>query len=212
MATAKQIQANRRNAQNSTGPRSAASKEKVSQNRLSHGLCGPFRVLAYESQDQFENLIAQLTADQKPAGPLESELIRKMAEAMWTRNRAVQLQTSCFTSEHNLPHPGEDQVEVEVDINHDINLYMRYEAHHDRLFRRALADLLKLQKERRLREIGFERQQREKAAEARREKQEIRREKLDNIRFLDACLAYQTKKQKVEALQSSQGQPLNGNS
>jgi hypothetical protein len=38
MATERQIAANRRNAQNSTGPRSRAGKKRVSRNSYRHGL------------------------------------------------------------------------------------------------------------------------------------------------------------------------------
>ena|SRR5579863_3219675 len=81
--------------------------------------------------------------------------------------------------------------------------FRRYEAHQDRIFRRALADLLKLQKERRLREIGFERQQRAQPEETRPEKREERREKLDKVRFMTACVDMQTKKEKLIAYQAA---------
>ena len=41
MATQKQIEANRRNARNSTGPRSASGKKRASRNAFSHGLSRP---------------------------------------------------------------------------------------------------------------------------------------------------------------------------
>jgi len=41
MATERQIAANRRNAQNSTGPRSAGGKQRASRNALRHGLAAP---------------------------------------------------------------------------------------------------------------------------------------------------------------------------
>jgi hypothetical protein len=41
MATARQIAANRRNAQRSTGPRTAAGKSTSSRNALRHGLSRP---------------------------------------------------------------------------------------------------------------------------------------------------------------------------
>jgi hypothetical protein len=41
MASQQQIEANRRNARKSTGPRSAAGKKRASRNALSHGLSRP---------------------------------------------------------------------------------------------------------------------------------------------------------------------------
>jgi hypothetical protein len=210
MATAKQITANCKNSAKSTGPRSPEMKQKVSLNRLSHGLCGAFRVLAHEAQEDFEHLLARFTSDQKPVGDLETELVRKMAQAMWQRERAVKCQTACFSVERSPEQIRND--EVEVAVTEGLEVYLRYEAHHDRIFRRALADLLKLQKERRLREIGFERQQREKAEETRRENREERRKKLDNARFMTACVEMQTKKEKLTAYQAANGRCLNANS
>ena len=209
MATAKQVAANRLNAQKSTGAKSVEGKAKVSQNRLSHGLCSAFRVLSYESQEHFEHLISQLTSDQKPVGALETELIRKMAEAMWMRDRAVQLHNASFSVERTPEQIRNNQVEVEM--TESLDHFLRYEAHQDRIFRRALADLLKLQKQRGLREIGFERQQRAQAEEtrrAKREEREARREKLDKVRFMTACVDMQTKKEKLIAYQAANGSLL----
>jgi hypothetical protein len=58
--------------------------------------------------------------------------------------------------------------------------YLRYQTHHDRLFQRALHDLLKLRAERRKAEIGFESQKRREAQEARSQTAEIRRESDEN--------------------------------
>jgi hypothetical protein len=44
MATAKQIEANRRNAKRSTGPRTASGKSKSSRNALRHGLSLPLTI------------------------------------------------------------------------------------------------------------------------------------------------------------------------
>ena len=60
MATPKQIEANRLNSLKSCGPKSPGTKAKVSQNRRTHGLCGKFNVLACESQQQYDELVAAL--------------------------------------------------------------------------------------------------------------------------------------------------------
>ncbi|MBV8070519.1 MAG: hypothetical protein JO270_11475, partial [Acidobacteriaceae bacterium] len=80
MATAKQIAANRRNAQKSCGPKSPETKEIVSQNRTTHGLCGKFAVLACENQGNFDKLLAAMTEAEQPANASEVELVVKMAE------------------------------------------------------------------------------------------------------------------------------------
>jgi hypothetical protein len=61
------------------------------------------------------------------------------------------------------------------EVQKTIANYARYQAQHDRLFQRALHDLLKLRAERRKAEIGFESQKRAQAQETRREAAEIRK-------------------------------------
>jgi len=54
MATQAQIQANRLNAEKSTGPRTADGKRKASQNALKHGLLAQTMVIAGEDVGEFE--------------------------------------------------------------------------------------------------------------------------------------------------------------
>jgi cytosine/adenosine deaminase-related metal-dependent hydrolase len=89
MATAKQIAANRRNAQKSCGPKSAETKAKVSQNARKHGLCAHFHVLeGVERQEDFDAFLNQLIEDEQPVGQAEIELVVKMAEHTWLAKRA----------------------------------------------------------------------------------------------------------------------------
>ncbi|HZU23927.1 MAG TPA: hypothetical protein VFA04_00300 [Bryobacteraceae bacterium] len=50
MSSSAQILANQKNATSSTGPRTEAGKATSSQNAVSHGLTGGFRVLPHENQ------------------------------------------------------------------------------------------------------------------------------------------------------------------
>ena len=56
MSTDKQKNANRENAQHSTGPNTEEGKEISSFNRFKHGLCGRFVMIAGESQQDFNRL------------------------------------------------------------------------------------------------------------------------------------------------------------
>jgi hypothetical protein len=64
MATARQIEANRKNAKRSTGPRTAAGKSISSGNALRHGLSLPLAMNAKTTAD-IEQL-ARLLADEEP--------------------------------------------------------------------------------------------------------------------------------------------------
>src|SRR5579884_4084694 len=167
MATAKQIAANRRNAQKSTGPRTEEGKAKVSQNRTTHGLCGKFFVLAeVEKQENYETLLARFIEEEQPTTQRQHELVVKMARHTWLANRALQLQDNCFVLEPKTPEQVKSG-EIPVGVDYHLERYVRYHAAQDRAYQRAAAELDKLKKAERLAEIGFESQKRAQAEEIR---------------------------------------------
>src|SRR5579883_3213844 len=100
MATEAQIAANRANAQRSTGPRTEAGKQAVAQNRLEHGLSGgAFRLLPWESAEEFEALQAGLRAEHQPETVTEQLLVDRLAEHEWLRRRAGYLQSLCASAD-----------------------------------------------------------------------------------------------------------------
>ena len=169
-----QLKANRENAKKSTGPTTAAGKSKVSQNRVTHGLTGAFQVLPGENAENFDKLLNQLMTDEKPVGIAEIELVKKMAQHFWCSERASRFQEGCFLVIAQTPEQLENG-EAEIRVRPELERYTRYQAHHDRAYARASAELLKRRKERRQLENGFESQQRAEAQEKRREANENRK-------------------------------------
>lgn len=96
MSTSAQIDANRRNAIHSTGPRSEAGKSTVSRNAESHGLSSATPVLASEDQTAFNSLIENLLSEFQPHGEHESFLVQQMAEARWRLTRIRRIETAAF--------------------------------------------------------------------------------------------------------------------
>ncbi|MET4040273.1 hypothetical protein ABIC03_001958 [Bradyrhizobium sp. RT6a] len=74
MANQNQIEANRRNATKSTGPRSRGGKTRVSQNAWRHGLSTPFQANAAQTKI-IEKLAKQI------AGPLQGRIAFELARA-----------------------------------------------------------------------------------------------------------------------------------
>ena len=68
MASEKQIEANRRNAQLSTGPVTPEGKAAVSQNAVTHGLRSG-SVLYTQDEEILENIREGLAAEWEPQGP-----------------------------------------------------------------------------------------------------------------------------------------------
>lgn len=87
----KQLAANRRNAQLSTGPRTPAGKVISSRNALTTGLHTAGIVLTFgphaESEDDFAALLADLHRDLSPVGPVEEHLVARIASCSWRLRR-----------------------------------------------------------------------------------------------------------------------------
>ena len=97
MATQRQIEANRRNARSSTGPRTEAGKAASSANALSHGLTAAGAVvLPEEDPDAFERLRAGVIADLAPAGALQRALAQRVAVLLWRLDRVARLEAELF--------------------------------------------------------------------------------------------------------------------
>lgn len=88
-----QIEANRRNAQLSTGPTSPAGKRAVRLNALTHGLLARETVVTAgdhrESELDFETHLAGLHTDLDPQGALEDLLVQQIAVCYWRLRRAL---------------------------------------------------------------------------------------------------------------------------
>ena len=146
MATAKQIAANRRNAQKSTGPKTPEGKATVSKNRTVHGLCGRFHVIPeIESQEKFDTLLEHFLAENKPNGHTQREQVVKMAQATWLSHRAVRTQNQCFILEPKTPEQIKNG-HVPVGIDDQLERFTRYQAAQDRAYQRAAAELARLKK------------------------------------------------------------------
>jgi hypothetical protein len=89
MATQKQIDANRRNAARSTGPKSEEGKAVARYNAVTHG----FRAhgldrLPREDADAFQAKLDAFDADYSPANQTEARLVRQAAVLAWKLDRA----------------------------------------------------------------------------------------------------------------------------
>ena len=172
----RKLAANRANAQKSTGPTTAQGRATVASNRVQHGLCGRFRVLASESQDEYNDLVQRFLEAEQPADQVERELVAKMARHTWLSERAVRFQDACFLFQPQTPEQQTNEKQS-VGVMKDIHVYVRYQAAQDRAYQRAASELAKRRKDRLLAERGFESQKRARAEEKRRdERQEQRRE------------------------------------
>jgi hypothetical protein len=88
MISQKKLEANRRNAQKSTGPKTAEGKAISSQNGLTHGLTSrKCPILPGENEDEYRELQDALTRDLKPRGAMQRELVEDLVQTRWKIRR-----------------------------------------------------------------------------------------------------------------------------
>lgn len=104
MPTPFQFEANRRNAQFSTGPRTAAGKAASSRNAVKHNLAGSaFALLPGEDIDAFERLARDYRDEWKPKTPHEDFLVNTMVQARWRLDRIARMEAEAFDQLLNVP-------------------------------------------------------------------------------------------------------------
>jgi hypothetical protein len=105
MATQRQIAANRRNAQRSTGPRSADGKGVSRFNALKHGIDAGSQCLPTEDPESLAELAAEYHERFAPATPEERALVDVLISAEWDlrRYRIASAQLWQMASDDELP-------------------------------------------------------------------------------------------------------------
>jgi len=98
MASVAQIQANRSNAQKSTGPRTAQGKAVASQNAVKHGLLAEQVVIHGEDPAQFDLYREGMLADLAPVGGIETMLAERAVSLAWRLRRAERLHSAVFAT------------------------------------------------------------------------------------------------------------------
>ncbi len=106
---------NRENAQNSTGPRTEAGKQRSSLNALRHGLTGQTVVLPTDDLVAYKLHCKGFHDQYQPKNPTEVQLTQTVADLSWRLNRATAIET-------NLLSLGVTEHSHSVDAeNHQVN-------------------------------------------------------------------------------------------
>ncbi len=90
MTSTARIEANRRNAQQSTGPRTAEGKAASSRNALRHGITSQQLILFDETEEAFANFHDELRAAHAPADAAEAALVERIAGVSGAKPAASQ--------------------------------------------------------------------------------------------------------------------------
>jgi hypothetical protein len=148
MATQKQILANRKNALNSTGPRTETGKRIASRNAIRHGFYSTEVLLPREDEEEFLRQARRLVAQYNPCGPLEEAEVRTAIETRWRLRRTNLVESELYQSygfyEKEQRGVGTAFAQDATQGNAFSKL-ARYQSHLSRTLRTAEAELRRLQ-------------------------------------------------------------------
>ena len=91
MSTQSQINANRQNAQKSTGPRTTQGKAAVSKNAVKHGLFAAEAVITVEDPAEYEAYLENFLAELEPVGMVETMMAARFVCLSWRLKRAERM-------------------------------------------------------------------------------------------------------------------------
>ncbi len=93
MTSLRQIDANRRNANRSTGPNTEEGKLRSRRNAVRHGLCAETVVEIIEDIDDYKGFEAAIIADYDARTAVERELVLRLASLFWRLRRTTAIET-----------------------------------------------------------------------------------------------------------------------
>ncbi|HVW86948.1 MAG TPA: hypothetical protein VHB50_19815 [Bryobacteraceae bacterium] len=133
----KQLKANRRNAQLSTGPRTDEGRRRVRANGLRHGLTGQFVLMPHEDREAWERFQSEIVKDLAPVGAIQIDIAHSIAQDRWRLNRARAVEDNVFALGQINNQPGIDahprvrgalaQAQTWLNDAHSFNLLSLYE-------------------------------------------------------------------------------------
>jgi hypothetical protein len=121
MSTQEQTNANRKNAEKSTGPKTPEGKATASQNAVKHGFFAKNDVISGEDLALYEAHRQNIYDEFVPLTPTESVLTQRIASLTWRLMRADRLQTTpintLVAAQHKATHkPGIPEFNIEAMI------------------------------------------------------------------------------------------------
>jgi hypothetical protein len=99
MTSFRQIDANRRNARLSTGPKTEEGKSRSRRNAVRHGLTAETVIDALESAEDYATFQMAVTSDYDARTAVERELLLRLASLFWRLRRATAIETGLFKTQ-----------------------------------------------------------------------------------------------------------------
>jgi len=96
MTSYRQMEANRRNALKSTGPKTETGKQVSRCNAVRHGLTAETVIGLLEDAEDYKAFEAAIIADYDAQSAVERELVLRLASVLWRLRRATTMETGLF--------------------------------------------------------------------------------------------------------------------
>ncbi|MGE3852870.1 MAG: hypothetical protein AB7K09_14095 [Planctomycetota bacterium] len=141
-AASARTEANRRNARRSTGPRTAAGKQRSSVNRWRHGLTAARVVAPDEDPAAYDAYRHDMRIAMDPANALEEDLVERITVAGWKRRRIE------AREQQLMENAGSDDPHDHNKEQRDFDNLLRYRRVIDREYHTCIVDLDRMQKNR----------------------------------------------------------------
>jgi hypothetical protein len=93
MTSLRKLEANRRNAFRSTGPRTEEGKRISRRNALRHGLTAETVIDGLEDSEDYRGFEAAVIADYNARTAVERELVLRLASLLWRLRRIISIET-----------------------------------------------------------------------------------------------------------------------
>src|SRR5713101_3769219 len=107
MTTKLQLQANRLNAQKSTGPKTEEGSANSKMNALKHGLTAKQVTLLDEKSEDFEAFYGHMINALCPVGALEEQLVERIVVCTWRLRRVYRIEAQLFAAAEPYVERGE---------------------------------------------------------------------------------------------------------
>ena len=161
MASEKQVEANRRNAQKSTGPRTREGKARSRCNAATHGATAKsMLLLPGEDPKVFQSCMRAVHEAFQPVGAYEYALVQRIAGMEWRLTRLFRFETGVLhaglleiTETERAPDNDADNDDCDRSLGqalesklHQLNLFARYEASLQRTLERTCRMLERVRK------------------------------------------------------------------
>jgi len=104
MTSQRQLEANRRNALQSTGPWTVNGRNRSRHNAVRHGLTAETVIPHLEDADDYRVFESTIVSEYEPRTPVEFELVVRLASLLWRLRRATRIENGLLGIQAEILH------------------------------------------------------------------------------------------------------------